>query len=223
LDLGCFIIVTIVPHHLFILIFNNQDLYDRQEMSSESETVDEVLARDLAALEELSTEQLEGLLRLVIGFLIDSRGSGFQEKLGVYSETHGMGGAALKSMVRASLLFLQRGVRAGWAADQVEEACAAVGLSADCAAVFGRCWAQQSSSLTSTLLSKIVSANQLMDVDWSFGVTAASDDCDQVRGGGGGGESQSLMSQGLLSDRRDKKHLGVFPCSLECMSLPSCH
>lgn len=149
-------------------------------MSSESETVDEVLARDLGSLQQLSEAQLEGLMQLVIGFLIDSKGSGFQEKLGVYSETHGLGGSALKSMVRASLLFLQRGVRAGWVAGQVASACVGMGLNEECAGTISRCWAQQSSNLTSTLLSKIVSANQLMDVDWSFGVTAASDDSDQV-------------------------------------------
>lgn len=42
------------------------------------------------------------------------------------------------------------------------------------------CWANHASDLTSSLLSKIVSANQLIDVDWSFGVTAASDDSDKV-------------------------------------------
>ena len=142
--------------------------------------MDEVLSRDLSNLQSLSPEQLEGLMELVISFLIDAKGSGFQEKLGVYAETHGMGGAALKTIVRASLLFLQRGVRAGWVTEQVTEACAGMGLSPEVAEVISRCWAQQSSNLTSSLLSKIVSANQLMDVDWSFGVTAATDDSDQV-------------------------------------------
>lgn len=166
-------------------------------MSAESETVDELLARDLKGLESLSEAQLEGLMRLVIGFLIDSKGSGFQQKLGEFSETNGLGGQTLKSLVRASLLFLQRGVRAGWVSEQVGQACSAKGLSVECAAVVSRCWAEQSSNLTSTLLSKIVSANQLMDVDWSFGVTAASDDCDQV---------STHLSVSLQPDEHEHEH-----------------
>lgn len=149
-------------------------------MSSESETVDEVLARDLSSLQKLSVGQLEGLMSLIVGFLVDAKGGGFQEKLGEYAEAHELGSSSLKSMVRASLLFLQRGVRAGWAQSQVIEASSLMGLNDEVAEVIGRCWAERSSELTSALLSKIVSANQLMDVDWSFGVTAASDDSDQV-------------------------------------------
>ena len=177
-----FISFPLFLHYYTTTLLHYSTALSSRSMSSESETVDEVLARDLRCLQSLSDEQLQALLQLVIGFLIDSKGSDFQDKLGVYAETHGqgLGGSVLKSMVRASLLFLQRGVRAGWSEEQVLEACSGMGLSEECGVVVGRCWAQQSSNLTSTLLSKIVSANQLMDVDWSFGVTAATDDCDQV-------------------------------------------
>ena len=150
-------------------------------MSSEGErTVDELLKKDLNLLTNLTNKQLNELINCIIHFLIDTKGTELQDKLSVFSETYGIGGSPLKTMVRSSLLFLQRGVRGGWLTDQMRSACEGMGLNAECSEVIASCWDQHSSNLSSSLLSKMVSANQLMDVDWIFGVTAASDDSDQV-------------------------------------------
>lgn len=86
----------------------------------------------------------------------------------------------LKTIVKALILFLQRGMREGWSADQLEISALSLGLSQRSGLVLRETWANYSSQLTSTLLSKIISANQLKDVDWSFGVTASTEDCDKV-------------------------------------------
>ena len=57
---------------------------------------------------------------------------------------------------------------------------AALGVQESAAQAIKTCWTQHASDLTSALLSKIISANQLIDVDWSFGVTASTDDSDKV-------------------------------------------
>jgi hypothetical protein len=41
-------------------------------------------------------------------------------------------------------------------------------------------WANYTSRIANHLCNKILSKNRLIDLDWSFGVTAASDDCDNV-------------------------------------------
>ena len=41
-------------------------------------------------------------------------------------------------------------------------------------------WGQHYQEVTKTLLSQTINTNSLVDVDWSFGVTSASDTCDQV-------------------------------------------
>ena len=41
-------------------------------------------------------------------------------------------------------------------------------------------WGQHYQQITKTLLSQTISTNSLVDVDWSFGVTSASEACDQV-------------------------------------------
>ena len=41
-------------------------------------------------------------------------------------------------------------------------------------------WQQRNTSLAEALLSRTLATNKLLDMDWSFGVTASSDDADQV-------------------------------------------
>lgn len=81
-------------------------------------------------------------------------------------------------MIFNSILIL--GMREGWSADQLEISALSLGLSQRTGLALRETWANYSSQLTSTLLSKIISANQLKDVDWSFGVTASTEDCDKV-------------------------------------------
>jgi hypothetical protein len=42
------------------------------------------------------------------------------------------------------------------------------------------CWSRAMPAMASQLLEKSVCGNQLVDLDWSFGVTAATDERDQV-------------------------------------------
>jgi hypothetical protein len=100
----------------------------------------------------------------------------------------------LKTIVKASILFFQRGhspsslsfgkyligTREGWSAEQLEISAASLGLSQRIGLAMKDSWEAHSNQLTSSLLSKIISANQLVDVDWSFGVTASTEDCDKV-------------------------------------------
>jgi hypothetical protein len=41
-------------------------------------------------------------------------------------------------------------------------------------------WQNNSSAIAMSLLSKTLKANQLVDLDWNFGVTAATDDCNHM-------------------------------------------
>ena len=41
-------------------------------------------------------------------------------------------------------------------------------------------WRKHSVNIATTLLSKAVTNNELIDLDWIFGVTASSNDCDHI-------------------------------------------
>lgn len=78
------------------------------------------------------------------------------------------------------ILFMNIGMREGWSSEQVEISASVLGLSQRTGMAMRQSWEAHSSELNSSLLSKIISANQLVDVDWSFGVTASTEDCDKV-------------------------------------------
>lgn len=58
--------------------------------------------------------------------------------------------------------------------------CQALGVNEASINILAETWLAQTSRLASHLLSKTITQNKLVDLDWSFGVTAASDDCDHV-------------------------------------------
>jgi COMM domain containing 7 len=86
----------------------------------------------------------------------------------------------MKKTFRSHILILIVGMREGWSAEQLEISASSLGLTERTGLAMRESWQLHSNELTSSLLSKIVSANQLVDVDWSFGVTASTEDCDKV-------------------------------------------
>jgi hypothetical protein len=87
---------------------------------------------------------------------------------------------------------------------RVGERCTELGLKAETVSALMKVWKARSVSVATSLLSKALSNNQLVDMDWVFGVTAASDDCDHVgktflqlklvlEGSGGGGRRTVVM------------------------------
>ena len=63
---------------------------------------------------------------------------------------------------------------------QLEAKCQSMGLKPQSTLIITSAWSKQSTKIVSNALAKTVSSNRLIDMDWSFGVTAASDYSDQV-------------------------------------------
>ena len=49
-----------------------------------------------------------------------------------------------------------------------------LGLREDKASLLARQWSAEFSALARTMMARTISVNQLVDIDWAFGVTAAS-------------------------------------------------
>lgn len=71
-------------------------------------------------------------------------------------------------------------IKGGYSGIQVEEKAKSLGLSDTTSNVITAVWAKRSGVLSNSLLSRVVSNNKLVDLDWSFGVTAATDDCNHI-------------------------------------------
>jgi hypothetical protein len=71
-------------------------------------------------------------------------------------------------------------MKGGYNMAQLEDRSLSLNLQANVITIITKLWKKKSSSIATSLLARTLSNNQLIDLDWSFGVTAASDDCDHV-------------------------------------------
>jgi len=68
----------------------------------------------------------------------------------------------------------------GCSARRFEEKCRELGHKEEIVSALTSVWVSQATNVASSLLSRAMTNNQLVDMDWVFGVTASSDDCNHV-------------------------------------------
>lgn len=71
-------------------------------------------------------------------------------------------------------------IKDGIIISKLQNSLLSLNISQATATVMVSCYEKKSSKLTKLLLSRSLVSNKVLDLDWSFGVTASSDDCDQV-------------------------------------------
>lgn len=76
--------------------------------------------------------------------------------------------------------LLPTAVAEGYNARRFEEKCRELGHKGDTVTALTSVWVSQATNVASSLLSRAMTNNQLIDMDWIFGVTASSDDCNHV-------------------------------------------
>ena len=157
--------------------------------------VDAQLCAEINPLANLQEGEASSLCDLVLAFLLNTSRD-FQTELGAWAEQKKVDTKVLKSLVRSLLVFLQGAIREGWSVQQLEARCVALGLEPRATAVLSASFRSCSSQMVTSLLATTVTANRLVDMDWSFGVTASSDDCDQV--------GKTFLQLKLTIDRGDE-------------------
>lgn len=93
-------------------------------------------------------------------------------------------------------------MKGGYNLNQLEERCITLNLSVPAISIITKLWKKKASAIASSLLARTISNNQLIDLDWSFGVTAASDDCDHV--------GKTFLQIKLTVDRGAEGHKAIF-------------
>jgi len=137
--------------------------------------------KELASLEGLSPEQMQGVVQTVFTFL--SRPSSFDitSAVGAFAEEHGIRNVTkLKVLFSATLKFFQECVRNNLSHTNVAAELQKLGLSPDKAVSVGRAWRKGNGAMSKAAVGKTLMVNQLVDMQWKFGVTASSDDAAQL-------------------------------------------
>jgi len=144
------------------------------------DNVDDSMRADLSHLNTAAVESVTGLVVIVIEFMIHKKTTSFQSSLEAYAGSGAFASAALKASTRGLIVLFESGMREGWSAGMLHTECCKLGLSEEASTAIRVEWARNAAHIASKLLAKTIAANELVDLDWSFGVTASSSDCDQV-------------------------------------------
>eukprot|EP00601_Ochromonadales_sp_CCMP2298_P017023 CAMPEP_0173240276 /NCGR_PEP_ID=MMETSP1142-20121109/13671_1 /TAXON_ID=483371 /ORGANISM="non described non described, Strain CCMP2298" /LENGTH=200 /DNA_ID=CAMNT_0014171369 /DNA_START=100 /DNA_END=699 /DNA_ORIENTATION=+ len=135
------------------------------------------LIQPIAAFDQ---EKVFSLCDVVLSFLIAPTSSDFQSELQKFSNENDISPAVLKSVSHGLLIFFQEAMRSGCSAADFEDKCASLGLQDLAVEAMSRLWKRRAVQVATSLMSRALTNNQLVDMDWTFGVTSASDDCDHV-------------------------------------------
>lgn len=131
------------------------------------------LFTDVQTLNALNTEtQLPPLITITFAYLL--RKEGAQEMLKGFSAEHRINQKVLESTVKGTLFFFNECLKRNISTTQLQSDLVNLGMDADKADVLCGIWKDQFVTLTENMVANTLKINELIDMQWKFGVTAAT-------------------------------------------------
>ncbi|KAF3860787.1 hypothetical protein F7725_001042 [Dissostichus mawsoni] len=117
---------------------------------------------DFQNLNKLNEQQFLRLIEILFQFLLEPKETErFMQQLGEFAGQHGMSAGPLKNLMKSVLLVPQ-------------------GLNEDKAAHFSQQWGEHSAALCRLAVGQTLMVNQLVDMEWKFGVTVGTSEVQKV-------------------------------------------
>lgn len=129
---------------------------------------------DVKALNKLNPTQFAEMLDMTFAFLLNGDSAALAGALESFSAKHGANLTALKSCSQTLLAIPAEAVRRGLTESQLRQDLDALGLEASRAAALADRWTASYAALSRVCARRTPRPNQLLDVEWKFGVTVAS-------------------------------------------------
>ncbi|XP_029392316.1 COMM domain-containing protein 7 [Mus pahari] len=104
----------------------------------------------------------------------------FLAQLSEFAATNQISLGPLKSIMRSLLLVPNGALKKGLTAEQVRTDLLTLGLSEEKATYFSEKWKQNASTLAQWAIGQTLMVNQLIDMEWRFGVTSGSSELEKV-------------------------------------------
>ena len=152
---------------------------------------------DLSQLACFNEEQLGALTGMTVSFLLDPDIGEYQKGIKAFGGKHNYKIKQMKQLSRVLLLALQRAMKEGWNISELQRKMIGAGLPEALTKSVAAQWKRRSGLIAKALLTRTTQANQLIDVDWSFGVTASCSETYQV--------GRTYLQLKLTVDRADGK------------------
>ncbi|XP_078507916.1 COMM domain-containing protein 7 [Lissotriton helveticus] len=143
--------------------------------------VPESVNTDMQNLNLLTAEQFSALTEVIFQFLTEPKaGERLLAQLAEFATANGISLGPLKNIVKSVLLVPNGAMKRNLTSEQVKADFITLGLSGEKASYFAEQWKINTPALTRLALGQTLMINQLVDMEWKFGVTAGSSELQKV-------------------------------------------
>ncbi|XP_041436670.1 COMM domain-containing protein 7 isoform X3 [Xenopus laevis] len=125
------------------------------------------------------TLQVSRLCNIIFVFLKEQKEQDFQPQIDDFARDNGISLGPLKSIVKSTFLILNDALKRNVSAEQLRADLIGLGLDEEKASYFEHQWGTDLSLLSWMAAERTLLINQLVDMEWKFGVTAASSETDK--------------------------------------------
>ncbi|MBN3325187.1 COMD7 protein, partial [Atractosteus spatula] len=133
------------------------------------------VSADFQNLNKLSDQQFVSLADILFRFLIEPKETDrFMTQLNDFATENGMSPGPLRNLVKSVLLVPNGALKNNLNADQVKADLITLGLSEDKAHHFSNQWKAHFPLISRLAVGQTLMVNQLVDMEWKFGVTAGT-------------------------------------------------
>ncbi|XP_077109231.1 COMM domain-containing protein 7 isoform X2 [Ranitomeya variabilis] len=138
------------------------------------------VASDIQNMRQLS-EEVSRLCSAIFSFLKEqSEADQFTSQLEEFAKDNGISLGPLKSIVRSVLLVLNGALRRSLKSEDLQSDLIVLGLDEEKARIFAKEWSSDAPALMRLAVGRTLGINQLVDMEWKFGVTAASSELEKA-------------------------------------------
>jgi hypothetical protein len=128
----------------------------------------------------LSPEALTGVCQLSVDLVVSASSVDLQEELEKLSSGCSVKPSMLRAAISEMVVFYDLARSKGWASPMLSDHLQSAQVPEAVVGIASEMFGNNQGRIAAASLSKTLKANQLVDMDWIFGVTASSDSCDEV-------------------------------------------
>ncbi|XP_066558382.1 COMM domain-containing protein 7 isoform X2 [Amia ocellicauda] len=152
-----------------------------QQLQFTKEALPDSVSTDFHNLNKLSEQQYVNLTEIIFRYLLEPKETDrFLRQLSAFATENGMSPGPLRELVKSVLLLSNGALKSGLSADQVKTDLITLGLNEDKASHFSNQWKVHHPVLSRLAVGQTLMVNQLVDMEWKFGVTAGSSELQKV-------------------------------------------
>ncbi|XP_038069398.1 COMM domain-containing protein 7-like [Patiria miniata] len=146
-----------------------------------AETPPDSMFSEIQTLNKFNNEQFNEVVSIVLTFLLEpDKSNQLIGQLDDFAREEGVSVAPLRNIVRSLITILNNAVKRNMTPAQLKEDMVNLGLSEERATHLSNQWKSNLIGLSRTAVGQTLMINQLVDMEWKFGVTAASSELQQV-------------------------------------------